>query len=223
MGTDVRLTATDGHEFGAYRADPDGAPRAAVVVIGEVWGVNHWVRSVVDDYAAHGYLSIAPAMFDRVQPGFQSEDYSPGHFQRIAAMMQAFDIETALTDIAATVEVAGDAGPVGVTGFCFGGAMTWRAASRGLGLAAGSGYYGGGIPRYVDLEPVIPLQMHYGAQDQGIPLDQVEELQRRHPQVEVHTYDAGHGFCNSDSPRWDPGACHAARARTLEFFATHLP
>jgi len=222
MAERIRLTSADGHEFGAYRAVPAVPPRAALVVIGEVWGLNHWVRSVADDYAAHGYLAIAPAMFDRVEPGFESEDYSPGHFQRIGAMMKAFDQQKALEDIAATVTIAGEAGPVGITGFCFGGAMTWRAASRGLGLTAGSGYYGGGVPRYIDLDPLIPLQMHYGARDQGIPLDQVEELQRRHPQVEVHTYDAGHGFCNSDSHRWVPAACRVARARSLEFFAAHL-
>ncbi len=74
MGTQLRLTAADGHELGAYRADPAEPPRAAVMVIGEVWGVNHWVRSVVDDYAARGYLAIAPAMFDRVKPGYVSED-----------------------------------------------------------------------------------------------------------------------------------------------------
>ncbi len=137
-------------------------------------------------------------------------------------MLKAFDADAALTDIEATVAEVASAGPVGITGFCFGGAMTWRAASRGLGLAAASGYYGGGIQRYLDLDPVIPTQMHYGAKDQGIPLDQVEELKRRHPQAEIHTYDAGHGFCNSDSDRWEPQACRAARARTWEFFETHL-
>lgn len=222
MGAEIRLTSADGHEFGGYRAEPAGAAGAAIVVIGEVWGVNHWVRSVADDYAAEGYLAVAPALFDRVRPGFVSEDYSPEHFQRIGSLLKAFDVDKALDDIAATVIVAGEAGPVGITGFCFGGALTWRAASRGLGLTAGSGYYGGGVSRYIDLDPVIPLQMHYGAKDQGIPLGQVEELQRRHPDVEIHTYDAGHAFCNSDSERWVPKACQAAHARSLEFFAAHL-
>src|SRR4051794_34444828 len=120
MGKQLRLHSADGHEFAAYRADPAAPPRAAIVVIGEVWGINHWVRSVVDDYASRGYLSIAPAVFDRVEPGFESEDYSPGHFQRIGEMMKAFDPEKAVEDIAATVAVAGEAGSVGITGFCFG-------------------------------------------------------------------------------------------------------
>ena len=222
MGEQIRLTSADGFDFGAYRADPAGPPRGAVVVICEVWGVNHWVRSVVDHYAASGYRSVAPAVFDRIDPGFESENYGPDHFQLVGEMMKKFDVDTALADVAATIEAAAEAGKVGITGFCFGGMITWRAASAGLGLSAGSGYYGGGVQRYIDLDPVIPLEMHYGARDRGIPLDQIEDLRRRHPGVDVYTYDAGHGFCNSDSDRYDEAASRAATARSLEFFARHL-
>jgi len=222
MGEHIRLTAADGFEFGAYRADPDGPPRGAVVVIGEVWGVNHWVRSVADLYAENGYLAIAPAMFDRIEPGFESENYGPDHWEKVRSVMKQFEVDKALTDVAATVRAATEGGKVGITGFCFGGMITWRAASAGLGLSAASGYYGGGVPRYIDLDPVIPLEMHYGARDRGIPLEQIEDLRRRHPDVDVYTYDAGHGFCNSDSDRYDEAASQAATARSLEFFARHL-
>jgi carboxymethylenebutenolidase len=112
---------------------------------------------------------------------------------------------------------------VGITGYCFGGATTWRACHAGLGLSAGSGYYGGGIPNYIDLEPQVPLEMHYGDKDSGIPLEQIEALKARHPNVAVYTYDAGHGFCNSDRPdKFDEASCKKASARTLEFFHKHL-
>lgn len=224
MGDRITLTASDGFAFNGYRAVPDGAPRGGVVVVGEVWGVNKWVRSVVDRYARHGFLAVSPNLFARVKPDFESEDYAAGSaYATMAEQMKDFSFDSALKDVEAAVKVAAEGGKVGITGFCFGGTTTWRAAHAGLGLSAGSGYYGGGIPNYVDLEPKIPLEMHYGSQDTGIPLEQVEALKARHPNVGVYTYAAGHGFCNSDRPdKFDEAACKAASARTLAFFHKHL-
>ena len=101
--------------------------------------------------------------------------------------------------------------------------MSWRAANKGIGLSAASGYYGGGIPNYIALEPTIPIEMHYGSKDTGIPLDQVEQLKARHPRAEIHVYDGDHGFCNSDRPeKFDEAACTKASARSLAFFHKHL-
>ena len=224
MGRRISLTASDGHALGAFRADPEGKAGGGVVVIGEVWGVNKWVREVADRFARHGFVAVAPNLFDRVKPGFESEDYAKGSaYATMAEQMKSFSFDKAMLDIAAAVGEASAGGKVGITGYCFGGANTWRAAHAGLGLSAGSGYYGGGIPNYIDLEPQIPLEMHYGDRDAGIPLEQVEALKTRHPNVAVHTYAAGHGFCNSDRPdKFDETACRKASARTLEFFHKHL-
>ena len=159
MGERTTITASYGFTLNAYRAEPEGKPRGGVVVIQEVWGLNDWVRSVVDRYAEHGFVAVAPAMFDRV----------------------------------------------------------------GLGLSAASGYYGGGVPNYIELAPTIPLEMHFGDQDSGIPLEQIEALKARYPDVPIHVYAAGHGFCNSDRPAsFDLAACTKASARTLDFFRKHL-
>src|SRR5690606_23348322 len=83
MGEKIRLTASDGFGLGAYRARPEGAARGGVVVIQEIWGVNSWVRSVADRFARHGFLAVAPQMFDRLQPDFESEDYGPDHFPKV--------------------------------------------------------------------------------------------------------------------------------------------
>lgn len=223
MGERIILTTDDGFELNAYRAAPEGAPRGGVVVLGEVWGLNAWVRSVVDRFARHGYLAVSPNLFDRVDYGFESEDYGPDHFQIVGELFKKFDHQTAITDIGTAVKAAGEGGKVGITGYCFGGTLTWRACHEGLGLSAGSGYYGGGVPNYIDLEPQVPLEMHYGDKDTGIPLEQIEALKARHPNVDVYTYDAGHGFCNSDRPaNFDEAACTKASARTLEFFRKHL-
>ena len=177
MGERIRLTAADGHAGMGYRAAPEGKARGGVVVIGEVWGVNSWVREVVDRFARHGYLTVAPNLFDRLKPGFESEDYAAGSvYSTMAEQMKSFSFDTALPDVEATVKAAAEGGKVGITGYCFGGATTWRACHAGLGLSAGSGYYGGGIPNYIDLEPQVPLEMHYGDKDSGIPLEQIEAL-----------------------------------------------
>lgn len=223
MGDRITLTASDGFSLNAYRAKPEGTPRGGVVVIQEVWGLNGFVRGVCDRFARHGYLAIAPAMFDRVDYGYESENYAPEQFAIIGEMMKKFDPAAALFDVEAAVGAAKAGGKVGMTGYCFGGATTWRAANAGLGLSAASGYYGGGVTNYIDLAPAIPLEMHYGDQDTGIPLEQIEALKTRYPAVGIYTYPAQHGFCNSDRPdKFDEMSCKKASARTLEFFHKHL-
>ena len=223
MSARITVTASDGFTLNAYRAEPAGKTRGGVVLFGEVWGLNNWVRSVADRWAAHGYLTIAPAMFDRVEFGYESEDYGPGGMAKMGEIFKTYSQETALLDMAAAVKAASEGGKVGVTGYCFGGANSWRAVSQLDGIAAASGYYGGGIPNYIGLTPRAPTEMHFGTRDDGIPLEQVEELKRRHPAVHIYTYDGDHGFCNSDRPnRFDEAACTLASARSLKFFHEHL-
>ena len=222
MGERIKLTTADGFSLNAYRAAPAGKPKGGVVLLQEVWGLNNWIRAEVERYAGEGYLCVAPATMDRLEYGFESENYGSDHFARVGQLMKAFDPAKALLDIEAAAAEAAQAGKVGVTGYCFGGALTWRAANAGLGLTAASGYYGGGVPNYVGLAPKIPLEMHYGENDTGIPLDQVEALRKRYPEVAVYLYPAGHGFCNSDRTVYDAPSAAKANARTLAFFARHL-
>ena len=223
MGERIKLTASDGFVFNAYKAAPAGVPKAAVLVMQEVWGLNRWLRSEVDRYAAAGYLAIAPAMQDRVELGYESEDYGPTGFAKIGELMKAFNPETALLDMQAAIKHVAGAGKVGITGYCFGGRNSWIAAHHGFGLSAASGYYGGGIQSYIDLAPTIPIEMHYGEKDTGIPLDQIELLRQKYPSVPVYLYPAGHGFCNADRPdNFDAASCKTANERTLSFFDKHL-
>jgi carboxymethylenebutenolidase len=203
MGERFKLKASDGFELNAYRARPDGKPRGGVVVIQEVWGLNNWIRSVVDRWARHGFLAVAPAMFDRVEYGYESDNYGQDQFVIIGGLMKKFDQDKALLDVESAVKAADEGGKVGIT--------------------AGSGYYGGGVPGYIDLMPKIPLEMHYGSKDKGIPLEQVEDLKKRHPKVDIYVYDGDHGFCNSDRPdHFDEPSCTKASARSLAFFHKHL-
>ena len=224
MGQTIELTASDGHKLAAYRADPAGAPRAGVVVIQEIFGVNAHIREVADDYAAQGYLAIAPALFDRSRPGVEL-----GYDENAIAAGRdlAFAMEPGLPvlDLEAAVGAAASAGKVGVVGYCWGGSLTFLAACK-LGVAAASSYYGGQIVAALEREPGLapgaPLIMHFGEHDAGIPLADVDRIRESFPEVPIHMYDAGHGFNCDHRGSYDETSSRTARERTLDLFASHL-
>lgn len=224
MGQMIELTASDGHTLAAWRADPAGAPRAGVVVIQEIFGVNAHIREVADDYAAQGYLAIAPALFDRSRPGVEL-GYDENAIAEGRDLAFAMDPDLPVRDVEAAVQAAAGAGKVGVVGYCWGGSLTFLAACK-LGVAAASSYYGGQIlaalGREPDLAPAAPLIMHFGEHDAGIPLDDVDRIRKTFPDAPVYMYDAGHGFNCDHRASYDESSCRTARQRTLDFFAEHL-
>jgi carboxymethylenebutenolidase len=226
MGQFIDLTASDGNTFPAYVAEPAGEPRGAVVVLQEIFGVNSHIRSVADGYAAEGYLAVAPATFHRVQPGvelgYTGEDMTAG--SALKAAVEALPAPGVLQDVQAAVEYAARAGKVAVLGFCWGGLLTWRAAASVSGLSAAVPYYGGGMttPEESSREPRVPVLAHFGAKDHWIPLETVEAFRAAHPDVEVHVYEADHGFNCDQRGSHDAAAARLARERTLAFLARHV-
>ena len=224
MGQTIELTASDGHTLAAYRADPSGTPRAGVVVIQEIFGVNAHIREVADDYAAQGYLAIAPALFDRSRSGIEL-GYDENAIAEGREIAFSLDPDLPVRDMAAAVEAAAGAGRVGVVGYCWGGSLAFLAACK-LGIAAASSYYGGQIvaalEREPGLSPAAPLIMHFGEHDAGIPLDDVDRIRKTFPDVPIHMYDAGHGFNCDHRGSYDESSCRTARDRTLDLFASHL-
>jgi carboxymethylenebutenolidase len=222
MGRMIELKAKDGKTISAYRADPAGKPRGGVVVIQEIWGVNSHIRNVADGYAAEGYLAIAPAIFDRVEPGVTMDQYNNETMQRGFGLMQKVNQDQALLDIQAAADAASEAGKVGVVGFCFGGRMTWLASARVQGIAAAVPYYGGGIPGLASEKPKVPVILHFGERDAHIPLASVEEFKKAHPELPVYLYAADHGFNCDQRGSYDAAAAKLARQRTLEFLSKHV-
>ena len=224
MGQMIELTASDGHTLAAYRADPAGAPRAGVVVIQEIFGVNAHIREVADDYAAQGYLAIAPALFDRSRPGVEL-GYDESAIAEGRDLAFAMDPDLPVRDVEAAVKAAASAGKVGAVGYCWGGSLTFLAACK-LGVAAASSYYGGQIvaalEREPGLAPAAPLIMHFGEHDAGIPLDDVDRIRKTFPDAPVYMYDAGHGFNCDHRGSYDESSRRTARQRTLDFFAERL-
>ena len=222
MGQDIKLTASDGFELGAYRADPNGAPKGAVVVIQEIFGVNHYIRKVCDRFAEQGYVAVAPAIFDRIEPNFQS-GYSEAEVANARKFVAAPDWPAMLLDTQAAIDSVKDVGPVGIIGFCLGGSVAFAAATKLTGLSAAIGYYGGAIVRFADDKPTVPTQLHFGSQDHGIPLSDVETIRAKRPDVEVFVYEgAQHGFGCDERASFDKASAELARQRSLAFFAKHL-
>ena len=222
MGQDIKLTASDGFKLGGYRAEPAGAPKGAIVVIQEIFGVNHHIRSVCDRLAKEGYVAIAPAIFDRSEPNFTS-GYSPDEVANARKFGANPDGATMLRDSQAAIDAVKDTGPVGIIGFCLGGSIAYVAATKLSGLSAAVGYYGGAIVRFADDKPKVPTQLHFGEKDAGIPLTDVEIIKSRRPEVEVFIYPgAQHGFHCDERASYDKTSADIAWPRSLDFFAKHL-
>jgi carboxymethylenebutenolidase len=221
MGTMIELTAADGHKLAAYRADPRGKPRGAIVVIQEIFGVNRHIQQVADGYAADGYLAIAPALFDRVQRKVDL-GYTPDDIAKGREIRGKVTNDMALKDTEAAIKAASGAGKVGIVGYCWGGLITWLAAGKLPGLSAAVPYYGGGILDNADLEPKVPLMGHFGDKDQHIPVEGVKKLAEKHKQHPIFIYSADHGFNCDHRGSYDAPAAKQARSRTLEFFRKHV-
>ena len=222
MGKFITLSASDGHAFSAYRADPAGQPRGAVVVIPEIFGVNSHIQAVADSYAADGYRVIAPAMFDRVQKNYDT-GYSQPEIQAGVAIMQKLDWQQSMLDVEAAITEAKQAGKVGIVGYCYGGTVAWVAAGRLGGLACATPYYGGGMPGFIGEAPKVPTMCHFGELDQSPTLEQAKAIAAAHPSITAHYYaGAGHGFNCDHRGSWNADAAKLARERTLEFFRRHL-
>ncbi len=222
MGHDIKLTAADDFQLGGYRADPATAPRAAVVVIQEIFGVNHHIRAVCDRLASEGYVAIAPAIFDRLERNFQS-GYSPDEVTVARKFVANPDWAAMLRDTQAAIEAVKNVGPVGIIGFCLGGSIAYAAATKLSGLSAAIGYYGGAIVRFADDKPKAPAQLHFGEKDAGIPPSDVETIRAKRPDVEIYIYpSAQHGFHCDERASYDKASADIAWPRSLGFLAKHL-
>ena len=222
MGHPIKLTASDGFQLGGYRADPATAPKAALVVIQEIFGVNHHIRNVCDRFASAGYVAVAPAIFDRIERDFQS-GYSPDEVAVARKFIANPDWTAMLRDVQAAIDSVKSVGPVGIVGFCLGGSVAYAAATKLTGLSAAVGYYGGAIVRFADDNPGVPMMLHFGEKDAGIPLSDVETIRAKQPDLEVHVYPgAQHGFSCDERASYDKASADVAWQRTLAFFAKHL-
>lgn len=224
----VGLQASDGHELQGYVARPAGDVVGAVVVIQEIFGVNPSIRAVADMYAREGFLAVAPALFDRFERGLEL-GYDEADMKKAFGLYAELKPEVQLLDVAAAFAYAKTQteGGVAVVGFCYGGLLTWLSATRAESLkmqpACCAGFYPGGVGKVAKEEPVCPVMLHFGEDDDHIGKDQVEAVRAAHPEVTVYTYaGVGHAFANEARPSYHAEAADLAFARTLEFLKANV-
>jgi carboxymethylenebutenolidase len=222
LGQKLQLTTSDNHTLGAYRADPSGTPKGGIVVIQEIFGVNHHIRAMCDRFAAIGYAAIAPQVFDRFSRDFES-GYSPDEIAHARSLIGNLNFDLMMKDIEASIANLKGVGPVGIVGYCMGGTAAFLASCRIPGLKAAVAYYGGMIGKFADEKPKCPLQMHFGEKDEGIPLSVVEEIKAKQPQAETYTYPgAPHGFACDERASFRKEASDMAWQRTTDFLAKNM-
>jgi carboxymethylenebutenolidase len=222
MGEMVTLKAEDGHRLQGYRAAPAGKPRGGLVIIQEIFGVNNHIRRVTDGFAGDGYVALAPAVFDRVEPGINM-GYAQDDITRGREIRGKLGWDTLVMDVRAAADALKKDGlTVGVVGYCMGGSLAWLAATRIPGLAASVGYYGGAIADFAQEQPRCQVLLHFGETDASIPKEHWDKVRASHPKLPVHIYPAGHGFnCDERGSYHEPSA-RLARERTIEFLRKHV-
>ena len=221
MVEDIRLKSKAG-EIGAYLAAPNGTPKGGVVVIQEIFGVNHHIKAVTDKLAEQGYLALAPRFFDHIKTGVEL-GYTPDTIAEGRKYVTELGLDKAVQDVEAAIEELKRRGArkVAVIGFCWGGTITWLSATR-IKPDAAIGYYGGGIHGTKSEKPQVPTMLHFGDKDMHIPMTHVNEIRKLHPNVLVYDYPADHGFHCDERGSYDATASKQAMARTLEFMAKHV-
>ena len=218
-GKMIKMKMSDGAEIGVYHVDPVGQRRGGLVLIQEIFGVTEHIKEMCDKFAAEGYEVLGPALYDREAPGLQAS-YTPEDIQKAIKIARGeHPFELSIKDTQTCIDALKGKGPVFITGYCYGGSVTWAAACKCEGLAAASGYYGGNIYSMNDWQPRCPTILHFGKKDHGIPMEQVEKIKAAHPDVKVYVYeDAGHGFNSDRRDDYNEEAHKLGMKRTLELF-----
>lgn len=224
---DIELTSEDGTTLTAHRAQPEGTPRGGVLVIQEIFGVNHHIREVADRCAAAGYVALAPALFDRVRPGVEL-DYDAEGVEVGRDLAWNLPVDDTVADLRAAAdalaaEVGGPA-RVGAVGFCYGGMLAAAVASRApRHVGAAVAYYPSMAAQIlVADQPHVPLLVQLGDADTRVTPEDGRTLEARWPDATFHRYPAGHGFNCPYRPDWDEASAALAWDRTLAFLAEHL-
>jgi carboxymethylenebutenolidase len=220
MGEFTTLMARDGHEFNAWLAAPPGPTLGAVLIAQEIFGVNRHIRAVADSYAAAGYVTIAPCLFDRVRRGIEL-GYSDAELNQGRGIRLQIPTEKTLVDLNSSINVIKHAGRVAVVGYCWGGTLAWLAACE-LPVSCAVSYYGGQIKDHLGKSPRRPVMYHFGERDPYIPSSDVEKIRAADPHGVFHLYPASHGFNCDERDSYDAASAALARERSLEFLAANL-
>jgi carboxymethylenebutenolidase len=222
VGKMTKLTMGDGAEISVYHAEPAGQRKGGLVLIQEIFGVTDHIRDLCEEYASDGYEVLSPAIFDREHPGFEAEYTGPDFDRAVQLARELHPFAQSVADAQTCIDALKSKGPVFITGYCYGGSVSWRCAQLSDDLAACSSYYGSMVPTlFIDPAPKCATIAHFGRYDQGIPMEGVEALiARQHPTAQIFVYDANHGFNSDRRKDYHEPSAELARERTLALFNT---
>lgn len=221
-GCSISLRAHDGHEVTAYEARPPGKARGGIVLLQEIFGVTAHIRRVCEIYAGEGYLTIAPALFDRIgkgrELGYSKEDAATGRDLR-----SRIPWDQTYADVVAAIRFLSGAGKVASIGYCWGGTVSWCLAAQHETIFASVCYYPTQITPFISITPRCPVLMHFGESDSIATLDHARQLRIAHgEEVKIQIYPASHGFNCDEIPNYHPASAELAFRRTLEFLGAHV-
>lgn len=229
--TFMTVPAKDGGDFKAYIAMPDKTPAPAVIVIQEIFGINHVMRKKCDWLASQGYIAICPDLFWRIEPGIEITDKTDAEWARAFELFQAFDVDKGIEDIRATKHTmrghADCTGKVGCLGYCLGGKLAYLMGTRS-DIDVSVGYYGVGIQDMLNEAGDIrkPLMLHIAEQDEYVDAaaqDKIKSTLRGNSHVEIHSYRGmDHAFSRPGGKHYDAEAAALADGRTLDFLKANL-
>jgi Dienelactone hydrolase and related enzymes len=227
--TEINTLGGD-EEFLAYTSQPVSRATAAVIVIQEIFGVNEGIRAKCDEWASKGYLAIAPDLFWRIRPGIELDPDIPEQMQEAFGLFGQFDQDAGIRDIEATIREARKmigGGKVGAVGYCLGGRLAYKTATR-TDIDASVGYYGVGIDALLGESHAIarPLMLHIPMDDGFVPPEAQQKMHAGldgHPRVTLYDYPGlDHGFAAQMGKRRNEEGARLADDRTEAFFAQHL-
>ena len=218
MGHWIHIDTPHG-QISAWKTEPTQPARGALVVVQEIFGVNRHIREVAESFAADGYVALAPAYFDPIEPDVEL-DYDDTGVAKGRELITQLGLDAAQAITTSAADALAASGKVGTVGYCWGGTVALLAALR-LGLPSVS-YYGARNLPFLSETPKAPVMFHFGEYDKSIPPEAVQQHRALLPQMDVYTYPAGHGFNCDVRADYEPASAGLARERTLEFFARHL-
>lgn len=231
-GETITIEGPDG-SFSGYLSRPasgtGAGPRAGIVVIQEIFGVNKVMRDLCDWFAGEGYVALCPDLFWRLEPGIDITDKTEAEWKKAFDLFGRFDVDKGVTDIAATIAALRPmtSGKVGAVGYCLGGQLAYLTACH-TDSDASAGYYGVNIQnRLADAKGIAkPLMLHIAGKDEFVPPEEQEQVVaglRDNALVTIHRYpDMDHAFARVGGAHYDRTTADEANSRTLKFFARHL-
>ncbi|WP_317929678.1 dienelactone hydrolase family protein [Halioxenophilus sp. WMMB6] len=216
----IRLTASDGFDTDAYLIEPGANAQAAIILAQEAFGLNSHILALAEQFAAQGYLVLAPALYDRIG---RNLIYAYDDVSSAVTALTENGFDNPISDVMGAIDYLQARGikKIGIIGYCYGGAVAWLAAAKVPALSCAVSYYGTGILNFPAVKPLCPTIAHWGQQDPTTPAERVAEVAENNPEVTMYWYEANHGF-NSDRPQFDRAAAELALQRTVKFFAEHL-